>query len=46
MYHDTVHSFTETKSVFFMTYGCIVCWGLTEDEESNVRAHVLVCVSV
>lgn len=30
---DTVHSYTEGKDVFYIPYGCIVFWGMTDAEE-------------
>lgn len=36
MYADTVRSFTPTKDVFFTPYGCVVCWGVTEEDEVKI----------
>lgn len=36
MYADTVRSFTPTKDVFFTPYGCVVCWGVPEEDEGKI----------
>mmetsp|Transcript_6206 Transcript_6206/g.19760 ORF Transcript_6206/g.19760 Transcript_6206/m.19760 type:complete len:406 (+) Transcript_6206:38-1255(+) len=40
MFLDTAHSSCGGKDIFYMTYGCVVFWGMSEPEELAILALI------